>query len=383
MSGPLTGIRIIEMAGMGPGPFCGMLLADMGADVVRVERLAASDRGIDFPPRFDLLNRSKRSIAVDLKVAEGKASLLQLIAGADALIEGYRPGVMERLGLGPQDCQRVNPKLVYGRITGWGQDGPLAQAAGHDLNYIALTGALHAIGPADGKPSVPLNLIGDFGGGALYLAMGMLAAILEARQSGQGQVVDTAMVDGVASLMTMQYALKQMGAWKGARGKNLLDGGAPFYDVYETADGRHVSVAPVERRFYEELLERMGLSTAELPAQNNAKEWDQLRARLSEVFKTRTRDEWCSLLEGSDACFAPVLDIEEAAAHAHQVARGVYTRVDGVLQAQPAPRFSRTPASLRNAPPAPGSNTREVLLDWGFDKQAVDQLQSAGHVASA
>ncbi len=383
MSGPLTGIRIIEMAGMGPGPFCGMLLADMGADVVRVERLAASDRGIDFPPRFDLLNRSKRSIAVDLKVAEGKASLLQLIASADALIEGYRPGVMERLGLGPQDCQRVNPKLVYGRITGWGQDGPLAQAAGHDLNYIALAGALHAIGPANGKPSVPLNLIGDFGGGALYLAMGMLAAILEARQSGQGQVVDTAMVDGVASLMTMQYALKQMGAWKGARGKNLLDGGAPFYDVYETADGRHVSVAPVERRFYEELLERMGLSTAELPAQNNAKEWDQLRARLSEVFKTRTRDEWCSLLEGSDACFAPVLDIEEAAAHPHQVARGVYTRVDGVLQAQPAPRFSRTPASLRNAPPAPGSNTREVLLDWGFDKQAVDQLQTAGHVASA
>ena len=383
MSGPLTGIRIIEMAGMGPGPFCGMLLADMGADVVRVERLAASDRGIDFPPRFDLLNRSKRSIAVDLKVAEGKASLLQLIASADALIEGYRPGVMERLGLGPQDCQRVNLKLVYGRITGWGQDGPLAQAAGHDLNYIALAGALHAIGPANGKPSVPLNLIGDFGGGALYLAMGMLAAILEARQSGQGQVVDTAMVDGVASLMTMQYALKQMGAWKGARGKNLLDGGAPFYDVYETADGRHVSVAPVERRFYEELLERMGLSTAELPAQNNAKEWDQLRARLSEVFKTRTRDEWCSLLEGSDACFAPVLDIEEAAAHPHQVARGVYTRVDGVLQAQPAPRFSRTPASLRNAPPAPGSNTREVLLDWGFDKQAVDQLQSAGHVASA
>jgi alpha-methylacyl-CoA racemase len=379
----LTGIRIIEMAGMGPGPFCGMLLADMGADVVRVERLAASDRGIDFPPRFDLLNRSKRSIAVDLKVAEGKASLLQLIASADALIEGYRPGVMERLGLGPQDCQRVNPKLVYGRITGWGQDGPLAQAAGHDLNYIALSGALHAIGPANGKPSVPLNLIGDFGGGALYLAMGMLAAILEARQSGQGQVVDTAMVDGVASLMTMQYALKQMGAWKGARGKNLLDGGAPFYDVYETADGRHVSVAPVERRFYEELLERMGLSTAELPAQNNAKEWDQLRARLSEVFKTRTRDEWCSLLEGSDACFAPVLDIEEAAAHPHQVARGVYTRVDGVLQAQPAPRFSRTPASLRNAPPAPGSNTREVLLDWGFDKQAVDQLQTAGHVASA
>jgi alpha-methylacyl-CoA racemase len=382
MAGPLQGIRVIEMAGMGPGPFCGMLLADMGADVVRVERLTAADRGIDFPPRFDLLNRNKRSVAINLKSAEGTASLLRLIEGADALIEGFRPGVMERLGVGPDVCLGINHELVYGRITGWGQDGPLAQAAGHDLNYIALSGALHSIGPAQGKPTVPLNLIGDFGGGALYLAMGMLAAIIEAGKSGQGQVVDTAMVDGVASLMTMQYGLMQMGMWKHPRGENLLDGGAPFYDVYETSDKRHVSVGAIERRFYDELLQRMGLETEALPGQNDRRGWQQLRERLAEVFATRSRDEWCAVFEGSDACFAPVLDPTEAVTHPHNVARGVYTQVDGVTQPQPVPRFSRTASALRNAPPAPGSDTAQVLADWGFDASNIASLQAIGAVAA-
>lgn len=370
------------MAGMGPGPFCGMLLADMGADVVRVERLTASDRGIDFPPRFDLLNRNKRSVAINLKSVEGTATLLRLIENADALIEGFRPGVMERLGVGPEACLGINHKLVYGRITGWGQDGPLAQAAGHDLNYIALSGALHSIGPAQGKPTVPLNLIGDFGGGALYLAMGMLAAIIEAGKSGQGQVVDTAMVDGVASLMTMQYGLMQMGMWKHPRGENLLDGGAPYYDVYETSDKRHVSVGAIERRFYDELLQRMGLEAEALPGQNDRRGWQQLRERLAEVFATRTRDEWCVVFEGSDACFAPVLDPIEAVTHPHNVARGVYTQVDGVTQPQPVPRFSRTMSALRNPPPAPGSDTAQVLADWGFDANNIASLQAIGAVAA-
>jgi len=381
MSGPLRGFKIIEMAGMGPGPFCGMLLADMGADVVRVERLTVSDRGIDFPPQFDLLNRGKRSVAIDLKTEEGKAALLNLIGQADALIEGFRPGVMERLGLGPDECQIQNPNLVYGRITGWGQEGPLAQAAGHDLNYIALSGAVHSIGPVDGKPIVPLNLIGDFGGGALYLAMGILAAILEAQKSGKGQVVDAAMVDGVASLMTMQYALKQMGAWKGPRGHNLLDGGAPFYDVYETSDGKHISVAPVERRFYEELIERIGLSDMPLPKQNDPKGWSELRERLSETFKKRTRTEWCELLEGSDACFAPVLDMMEVTQHPHSIERRVYTEIEGVVQPNPAPRFSRTPSEVKHAAPVMGADTRPVFLDWGFSASTVDDLESKGLIA--
>ena len=380
MAGPLHGIRVIEMAGMGPGPFCGMLLADMGADVVRVERLAASDRGIDFPPRFDLLNRNKRSVAINLKSEEGKNSLLRLIGKADALIEGFRPGVMERLGLGPDDCLGINQKLVYGRITGWGQDGPLAVAAGHDVNYIALAGALHGIGPAQGRPAVPLNLIGDFGGGALFLAMGMLAAVIEARQSGKGQVVDTAMVDGVASLMTMQYGLLQMGLWKNPRGENLLDGGAPFYDVYETSDGLHVSVGAIERRFYEELLERIGLKGEALPKQNDPNGWRELRERFAAVFASRTRAQWCELLEGTDACFAPVLSPTEAVAHPHSVARGVYADIDGVIQPQPVPRFSRTPSSLRHAPHAPGEDTAQALADWGFSSDEIAGLQAGGAV---
>ncbi len=375
MAGPLTGVRVIEMAGMGPGPFCGMLLADMGADVVRIERLAATDRGIDFPPQFDLLNRNKRSLAIDLKSEAGRAGVLRLAAKADMLIEGFRPGVMERLGLGPTDCLSASPALVYGRITGWGQDGPLAQAAGHDLNYIALAGALDSIGPAGGKPSVPLNVIGDFGGGALYLAMGLLAAMTEARTSGKGQVVDCAMVDGVASLMTMQYALQQMGQWSRPRGENLLDGGAPFYDVYRTADGLFVSVAPVERRFYEELLERIGLAGEALPKQNDSKGWSILRERIAQVFATRTRAEWDALLEGTDACYAPVLNLHEAAAHPHSQARGVYAKVDGVLQPNPAPRFGRTPSELRRGAPKPGADSAAVLADWGFGQDEIGRMQ--------
>ncbi len=378
MSGPLSGIRVIEMAGMGPGPFCGMLLADMGADVVRVERLASTDRGIEFPPKFDLLNRNKRSLAIDLKSEAGRAAVLRLATNAHVLIEGFRPGVMERLGLGPQECLATSPALVYGRITGWGQDGPLAQAAGHDLNYIALAGALEAIGPAGGAPSVPLNVVGDFGGGALYLAMGLLAAVIEARASGQGQVVDCAMVDGVASLLTMQYALLQMGQWSRPRGENLLDGGAPFYGVYRTSDGQYVSVAPVEKRFYEEMLERIGLAGETLPRQNDPAGWRLLRERLAAVFATRTRAEWDAVLEGTDACYAPVLNLREAAGHPHSQARGGYAEVEGVLQPQPAPRFSRTPSTLRSAAPRPGADSLKVLVDWGFGEEDVARMQAAG-----
>lgn len=375
--GPLRGIRVIEMAGIGPGPFCGMLLADMGADVVRIERLSDSDKGVNFPDKFDLLNRNKRSIAIDLKAPEGLDTVRSLLAQAEVLLEGFRPGVMEKLGLGPTACLAINPQLVYGRMTGWGQDGPLSQAAGHDLNFIALTGALDAIGSKGEPPTIPLNLIGDFGGGALYLAMGVLAAVIEARSSGLGQVVDAAIVDGVSSLMTMQYALKQMGAWPNPRGGNLLDGGAPFYATYETKDGLHVSIAPVEQRFYAQFLERIGLDAADLPKQNDPRGWEQMRARFAEIFKQRTRAEWCDLLEGSDACFAPVLGMDECAAHPHNAARGMFVEVDGVRNPAPAPRFSRTASELRCAPPQVGADTRQALADWGVSSEKIASLHAA------
>jgi alpha-methylacyl-CoA racemase len=375
--GPLSGVRVIEMAGIGPGPFCGMLLADMGADVVRVDRLTDSDRGVNFPPRLDLLNRNKRSIAIDLKSPQGLDTVNELIKNADVLLEGFRPGVMEKLGLGPRACVAVNPKLVYGRITGWGQDGPLAQAAGHELNYIALSGALEAIGSPGKPPTIPLNLIGDFGGGALYLAMGVLAAVIEARSSGTGQVVDAAIVDGVNSLMTMQYALKQMGAWPNARGSNLLDGGAPFYSVYETKDGHFISIAPVEKRFYEALLERLELSPTDLPKQNDARGWEQMRSQFGEIFKSRTRAEWCDILEGTDACFAPVLNMDEVRTHPHNVARQMFVEVDGVLNPAPAPRFSRTVSELTRSPPHMGADTEQALLDWGLPAEKIIELRQA------
>ncbi len=375
--GALSGVRVIEMAGIGPGPFCGMLLADMGADVLRIDRSSAPDLGVNFPTKLDLLNRNKRSAMIDLKSPQGLASLRRLLVKADVLIEGFRPGVMEKLGLGPQECLAVNPRLVYGRMTGWGQEGPLSQAAGHDLNYIALSGVLDAIGPKGQPPSIPLNVIGDFGGGALYLAMGVLAAVIEARVSGSGQVVDAAIVDGVSSLLSMHYAMKQMGAWTNERGSNLLDGGAPFYSVYETKDGRYISIAAIEGKFYQELLERLGLNPAELPQQHDRRGWNQLRACFTEKFKSRTRAEWCAALEGTDACFAPVLDADECVTHPHNAARKVFAQVDGVLHPQPAPRFSRTPSTLRNSPPAPGADTAQALADWGFSLEDIAALKEA------
>ena len=374
--GPLEGIRIIEFAGIGPGPFCGMLLADMGADVLRIDRPYGSNLGVETPPKLDLLNRNKWSVAIDLKSPRGIQTVLRLVAEADILIEGFRPGVTERLGLGPEDCWRVNPSLIYGRMTGWGQDGPLSQAAGHDLNYIALTGALHAIGRKGQPPSVPLNLIGDLGGGALYLAMGVLAALIEARASGKGQVVDATMIDGVANLMTMFFSWKQMDAWTNERGNNLVDSGAPFYDVYETKDGLYISVAAVEKRFYDKLLELIGLKDERLPEQNDRSGWDELKTRFSQVFKTKTRDEWCSIMEGSDACFAPVLDMEECLKHHHVVARKMFVEIEGVVNPAPAPRFGRTACEFRRLPPSPAQDTMEALQDWGFSEAEIRALKA-------
>ena len=379
--GPLAGIRIIEMAGIGPGPFCGMLLADMGADVIRVDRLAPSGLGVEIPVRYDLFNRNKRSLAVDLKSPEGVATVLRLVKEADILIEGFRPGVMEKLGLGPDVCLAANPRLVFGRMTGWGQDGPLAKAAGHDINYIALTGALAAIGPAGGAPVPPLNLLGDFGGGSMYLAMGVLAAHIEALRSGKGQVVDAAIVDGTAGLMTMFHAFRQMGAFATQRGTNLLDGGAPFYGVYETGDGKHVAIGALEPKFYEEMIGKLGLAGEDLPQQYDPKGWPRLKARFEEVFRTKTRDEWCAILEGSDACFAPVLDLDEARAHPHMAARGIHPTVDGVVNTAPAPRFSRTPSEIAHPATKPGADTAEILASFGFGADEIARLKAAGVTA--
>jgi alpha-methylacyl-CoA racemase len=376
--GPLAGVRVIEMAGIGPAPFCGMLLADMGAEVVRIDRLTPSDLGIETPVRFDLFNRNKQSAAVDLKTRDGVALVLRLVERADILIEGFRPGVMEKLGLGPDPCLAVNPRIVFGRMTGWGQDGPLAQAAGHDLNYISLTGALAAIGRKGEAPVVPLNLIGDFGGGALYLAMGILAAVIEARKSGKGQVVDAAIVDGTANLMTMFHSFLQMGAWNTQRGVNIIDGGAPFYDVYETKDGKYVSIAAVEKKFYDELIERLGLAGESLPRQHDRKRWLELKARFTETFKSRTRDEWCDLLEGSDACFAPVLDLVECRSHPHIAARGIHQDIDGVINPAPAPRFSRTPGGIARPASTAGAETFDILDRWGLAREEIAQVKASG-----
>jgi alpha-methylacyl-CoA racemase len=378
--GPLAGVRVVELAGIGPAPFCCMLLADMGADVLRVDRPTPSDLGVGIPPRLDLLNRNRRSVVIDLKSPRGVQAALRLIGAADILIEGFRPRVTERMGLGPEECQRVNPRLVYGRMTGWGQDGPLSSAAGHDLNYIALSGALHLIGRKGQHPSIPLNLLGDFGGGALYLAMGVLAALIEARSSKKGQVVDAAMVDGVASLLAMSYSMKQMGAWKNERGSNILDSGAPYYDVYETKDGKYISVAAIEKRFYMQLIEMIGLKDEPLPEQNDRDGWDTIRLRFAEVFKTKTREEWCAILEGSDACFAPVLDMDECTRHSHMAGRKTFIEFNGVLNPAPAPRFGRTVCELRLPPPIPGENSVEVLGDWGFNENEIQSLKAEGVV---
>ena len=379
--GPLAGCRVIEIAGIGPLPMCAMLLSDMGAEVLRIDRTRDSGLGIAHDPRRDPLNRGRRSVAVDLKTADGVDTVLRLGERADALIEGFRPGVAERLGIGPDDCLARNPQLVYGRMTGWGQDGPLAHAAGHDINYIALTGALHAIGRAGDPPTPPLNLVGDFGGGALYLAFGVVCALLEARSSGRGQVVDAAMVDGAASLMTMVYGFHAMGLWRDARGANIVDSGAPYYEVYETGDGAYVAVGAIEPKFYAELLRLCGLDGEDLPGQSDTARWPELRDRLAALFKRKTRDEWRAILEGSDACFAPVLGLDEAPAHPHNRARGTFVTVDGVVQPAPAPRFSRTKPEIQGPPREPGADTDAALRDWGFDADEVARLRAAGAVA--
>ena len=378
--GPLQGIKAVELAGIGPGPMCTMLLADLGANVVRVDRTEASGLGIPMDHRYEVTSRNRRSIAVDLKQPQGRDAVLRLIDGADVLIEGFRPGVAERLGLGPEVCSKRNPRLVYGRMTGFGQDGTLAHAAGHDLNYIALTGALHAIGPRDGKPLPPLNLVGDYGGGALYLAMGVLAALVERQTSGKGQVVDAAMVEGAASLMSAFYGLHKAAKWSDRRGDNVLDSGAPYYNVYETADGGYVSIAAIENKFFAELAQRIGLEEMYVKRQNDRSLWPQLQNRLAEIFRTKTRAQWCELLEGSDACFAPVLSIAEAPSHPHNVSRKVFVEVGGFAQPAPAPRFSRTPPTTPKPSVQVGEHTDEVLREAGYQAAEIEALRKAGAV---
>jgi alpha-methylacyl-CoA racemase len=380
MAGPLEGIRIVEIAGIGPGPFCGMMLADLGAEVLRVDRAEAARQPRRPGPNLDFLARGRHSIAVDLKHERGVDVVLRLVERADALIEGFRPGVMERLGLGPDVCLGRNPRLVYGRMTGWGQDGPLAKAAGHDLNYIALTGALHAIGRPDSPPPPPLNLVGDFGGGGLLLAYGIVCALLERGRSGKGQVVDAAMVDGASALMAIIYGAHAAGWWQDERMSNMLDGGAHFYDCYETQDGKYVSIGSIEPQFYRELLEKTGLAGEDLPHQMDRSGWPKLKERLAAVFKTKTRDQWCEIMEGSDVCFAPVLSLTEAPAHPHLRARGTFVDVDGAQQPGPAPRFSRTPGRIERLGPHPGEHTDAALEAWGFAGEEVSALRDAGAI---
>ncbi|MBZ2207691.1 CaiB/BaiF CoA transferase family protein [Massilia soli] len=379
MAGPLAGVRVVEMVGLGPCPFAAMMLADMGAEVIRIDRKAAPGAANPFPmlgTKFDVMARGRRSLALDLKSPEGIQVLLELAGKADVIIEGFRPGVMERLGAGPEACHARNPKLVYGRVTGWGQDGPLAQAAGHDLNYIALTGMLQAMGRKDEPPAPPLNLVGDFGGGAMMLAFGVVCAVLEARKSGQGQVVDAAMTDGAALLGAMMYGFRAYGSWDLEREANLLDGGAPFYDTYACADGRFVSIGSIEPQFYALLLRLAGVADPAFDDQMARAEWPSLKHKFAALFKSRTRDAWCALMEGTDVCFAPVLDMDEAPQHPHNRARATFAEVDGVIQPAPAPRFSRTAPELGLPPAAPGQHGGDILADWGWSGEAVAALRA-------
>jgi alpha-methylacyl-CoA racemase len=379
--GPLQGLRVIEFAGIGPAPLCCMLLADLGADVVRIDRLQASGLGLAIDKKFNVNGRGRRSVALDLKHPRGVDAALRLLDRADVLIEGFRPGVMEKLGLGPDACAARNPRLVYGRMTGFGQSGPLAQAAGHDLNYIALTGVLHAIGVPGHKPTPPLNLVGDYGGGALYLAFGVMAALYERQRSGQGQVVDAAMVDGAASLASIFFGLQAAGQWPGARGDNLLDGGAPFYDTYETADAQHISLAALEPKFFATLAAVLKLDLRYVKRQYDRALWPEMRAAIAAVVRQHSRDHWCTQLEGTDACFAPVLSFAEAPQHAHASTRAGFVTVDGVVQPAPAPRFTRTPAAHPQPAPAVGQQTAVVLTECGFTPAEIENLVSTGAAA--
>jgi alpha-methylacyl-CoA racemase len=379
--GPLAGLKVVELAGLGPAPFACMMLADAGADVLRVDRLVpgaevSNDPG---PPDWDLLNRGRRSIAVDLKNPQGVELVLDLASRADVMVEGFRPGVAEQLGLGPDDCLAVNPSLVYGRMTGWGQDGPMAHRAGHDINYIALSGALWSIGREGSAPVPPLNLVGDFGGGGMLLAFGVLAAVLSALNSGQGQVVDASMVDGSASLMTMAYSLRNIGLWReDTRGVNLLDTGAHFYEVYETSDGKWFSVGAIEPKFYARLLVGLGLEGEELPGQMDRSSWPAMKERFASIFKTKTRDQWAAVFDGRDACAVPVLSPWEAHLDPHNVERGTFVEIDGVLQPGPSPRFSATPSAIRRPPPRPGSLGNQALGEWGIDAETIEALRAIG-----
>jgi alpha-methylacyl-CoA racemase len=376
--GPLAGVKVLEFEAIGPGPFCAMMLADMGADVLLVDRPADPQLGFRRDRWSDVMLRGRRSVTLDLKSPDGVAAALALAERADALIEGFRPGVMERLGLGPDVLLARNPRLVYGRMTGWGQDGPLAARAGHDINYIALSGVLHAIGRAGSAPVPPLNLVGDFGGGGMLLAFGIACALLEARRSGTGQVVDAAMVEGASLLAAMFAGMSAAGTWSEARGENVLDSGAPWYDSYETRDGRFVAIGAIEPKFYAELLARLGLAGEPLPPQHDRTGWPTLRRRFAEVFRTRTRDEWCAAFDGSDACFAPVLSFGEARAHPHSLARRAFITHGEVAQPGPAPRFSRTPGAVRRPPPERGEGGRAALADWGFSSTEVECLAALG-----
>lgn len=371
--GPLEGVRVVEFAGIGPGPFAAMLLADMGAQVIRIDR-----KGGRIPGKFEVTYRGRPAVSLDLKKPEAVEAALKLVDRADALIEGFRPGVMERLGVGPDICLRRNPKLVYGRMTGWGQAGPLASAAGHDINYIALAGALHAIGNAGAKPVPPLNLVGDFGGGALYLAFGIVCGLLEAKKSGKGQVVDAAMTDGAASLTTMFYGMAASGLWQDERGVNLLDSGAHFYDTYETKDGKWISLGSIEPQFYRQLIEKMGIGDPAFEAQMDRKAWPALKEKVAAVVKTKTRDEWDKIMLGSDVCYAPVLSLAEAPKHPHNVARKAFVEIDGVVQPAPAPRFSRTSPSVQCGPQDPDAD--RALSAWGFSAADIAALKSVGAV---
>ena len=377
--GPLTGLRVIELQGIGPGPFCGMMLADMGAEVIRIDRASAVGQE---PRRADILARGRRSIAVDLKNPDGVETVLKLLEQADALIEGFRPGVMERLGLGPDVCLERNPGLIYGRMTGWGQTGTLAHAAGHDINYISLTAALHSIGEPDGAPVPPLNLVGDFGGGGMLLAFGVVAALFERGRSSKGQVVDAAMTDGSALLMNGVFGMMNLGHWLPERGRNMLDGGAHFYGTFETQDGKHVSIGSIEPQFYALLLEKSGLGEEDgLAGQMDRGNWPAMRERLERIFKTKTREEWDAIMLGTDICYAPVLDFHEAIDHPHNRARSTFVEIDGLHQAAAAPRFSRTPPQTPDAAATPGAHTDGILAEFGFDEAEIGRLRDAGAVA--
>jgi len=372
--GPLKGVKIIEVGGIGPGPFCGMMLSDMGAEIIRVDRKGQQSR---VGSKYDVLHRNRRSIGVDLKKPEGVELLLKLVEQADALQEGFRPGVMEKLGLGPDVCLKRNPRLVYGRMTGWGQEGPISHASGHDINYIAVTGALHSIGRPDQNPVPPLNLVGDFGGGGMLLAFGIACALFETQRSGQGQVIDAAMVDGAAALMAMFYGQRAAGLWTDERGANFLDTGAHYYDTYETADGKWVSVGSIEPQFYALLLKHSGIDAPEFQEQNDRSKWPEFKKKIAEIFKTKTRDEWCEIMEGTDVCFGPVLTMGEALKYPQNVARKTFVEIEGVPQPAPAPRFSRTSPEIRGPALMGPEYTETALSDWGITPDEIDKLKTA------